>query len=329
MLRKHNPSLAILLLLGLTVTARAQEAPAIRPTPRTASPGGLGFDLFGTAGVNRPEARDSFEAVGLRANPIDFGGGIRLTGLRSGIFLQVSGAHWAETGERVFIDSDGTTFPLGIPLDVKTTFIDGTLGVKRALGNGRTPSLVYVGGGAGVVRYSESSPFSESGDDLDLTKLAYHALAGVEIPIVRRLAAVVDAKYRFVPALLGDGGVSAVLGEHSVGGLQAAVGLRIGFGGGGTVRPDAPATPAKVAPATPIPDVQPPVSRPSETVIVERAPVYLLPDAGRTPLKTLEAGTRITILEQKGDWVQIEFRDPQFGRRVGFVQKRFVRQPNE
>jgi hypothetical protein len=59
-------------------------------------------------------------------------------------------------------------------------------------------------------------------------------------------------------------------------------------------------------------------------VIAEATPAFILPDATRTPLRTLPAGTTVRILEEKGDWVQVEFNDPQYGRRVGYVQRRFV-----
>ena len=59
-------------------------------------------------------------------------------------------------------------------------------------------------------------------------------------------------------------------------------------------------------------------------MITASAPVFLLPDATMTPLRTLTAGTSIRILEEKGDWIRIEFRDNQYGARVGYVQRKFV-----
>ena len=63
----------------------------------------------------------------------------------------------------------------------------------------------------------------------------------------------------------------------------------------------------------------------SAAIVLERAPVYVLPDVRRTPLRTLETGTQIKVLEQQGDWDQIEFADSQWGPRIGWIQKRFVR----
>ena len=62
-----------------------------------------------------------------------------------------------------------------------------------------------------------------------------------------------------------------------------------------------------------------------QAVLVERAPVYLRADATRTPLRTLNPGAEVTVMREQGGWVQVEFRDPQFGSRTGFVEARFVR----
>ena len=43
------------------------------------------------------------------------------------------------------------------------------------------------------------------------------------------------------------------------------------------------------------------------------------------PLRQVAAGTRLRILDQTTDWVHVEFDDPQYGRRVGYIQKAFVR----
>ena len=59
--------------------------------------------------------------------------------------------------------------------------------------------------------------------------------------------------------------------------------------------------------------------------VVAEGPVFLLPDATRTPLRTLAAGTPLMLLAQKGDWYQVTFDDPQLGRRTGWMEARFVR----
>jgi hypothetical protein len=55
------------------------------------------------------------------------------------------------------------------------------------------------------------------------------------------------------------------------------------------------------------------------------APIYLLPDANRTPLATLSVGTRVKVLEEQGEWLRAEFKDSRLGLRVGFIRASSVR----
>lgn len=320
---------AALLLATLLASNAAAQEPQPAPQPAaTASRDRVGVDIFGGAGVGFPAARDSFDALGLRTTSFDFGGGARVTNLWGSVFAQVTANRWSDSGERAFVADDGSVFSLGIPLDVDATFVDATLGVKTVYRreDGRISYLSYVGFGAGVVRYEERSPFAEAGDDLKTTKPSYHGLLGVEVPITSALAIAVDGRYRYIPDLLGEQGVSAVLEEKSFGGFQTAVWLRLGFGGPRfVVAPTAPAGP-EPPPQPPMMPTQPPLRdvRPEGTFTVA-APVFALPDATRTPLRTLPAGSTFAVRDQKGDWVQIEFHDPQWGRRVGWVERKFVK----
>lgn len=54
------------------------------------------------------------------------------------------------------------------------------------------------------------------------------------------------------------------------------------------------------------------------------APIYLQPGA-QTPLRVAKAGTLFKVLQEDADWVEVEFNDPQFGRRVGWVEKKLLR----
>src|SRR5687767_10335182 len=133
-------------LLFSTTAVSTQERPQDRPAEAQAAPEGLGLDLFGGAGFSWPAAKDSFRAVDLSSTALDFGGGARLTGLPGRVFGQVAVAHWWDTGERAFVAEDGTSFPLGIPLEVTATFLDATIGLKYPArsSTGRTSSLYYL-----------------------------------------------------------------------------------------------------------------------------------------------------------------------------------------
>ena len=60
-------------------------------------------------------------------------------------------------------------------------------------------------------------------------------------------------------------------------------------------------------------------------VTLEDAPVYLLPDVTRTPLRILARDTSLRVLRDDGDWLQVEFQDRQFGARIGYIEKKKVR----
>lgn len=63
-----------------------------------------------------------------------------------------------------------------------------------------------------------------------------------------------------------------------------------------------------------------------EATVIAAAPIYLYPDATRTPLRTAAVNTRLRVVEAEQDgWVRVEFQDPQLGRRTGWVELRFLR----
>jgi len=51
----------------------------------------------------------------------------------------------------------------------------------------------------------------------------------------------------------------------------------------------------------------------------DSTPVYLLPDASRTPLATLKRGEPVDVVEVQEGWVKVEFQDAVYGRRVGYA----------
>lgn len=60
-------------------------------------------------------------------------------------------------------------------------------------------------------------------------------------------------------------------------------------------------------------------------VVTEASPVFLVPDASRTPLATLTAGTLVRVLREERGWYRIEFRDSRFGLRIGYIEAGRVR----
>lgn len=59
-------------------------------------------------------------------------------------------------------------------------------------------------------------------------------------------------------------------------------------------------------------------------VATAHAPVYIAPDASRTPLRTAAQGTVFTVVGEEGEWTKVQFKDPQWGVRVGYVETRLL-----
>ncbi len=66
-------------------------------------------------------------------------------------------------------------------------------------------------------------------------------------------------------------------------------------------------------------------SHSDRAIILENAPIMLLPDANRVPLRVAAKGSSLTLLKDEGEWLQVQFQDPQFGLRIGYVQAKFAR----
>jgi hypothetical protein len=305
-------------------TSSPQAAIAAPPSTRAAT---IGIQGIAIVGLNWPAASKTLEATGLRTKPIEFGGAVQVTNIWRDLFAQVAVSRMSDTGERAFVDDEGNAFPLGIPLSVKTTYLDVSAGWKFASVEQRNV-LSYVGAGAGRVTYVETSPFAQPGEDLDTSTTSYHVLVGAEVRVLKWLSVSGDVRYRWVPDLLGNGGVSAAFGENDFGGFHAGVGVRIGFGG------------PRMRPAPPADDVPPPapesrqppgvpnqVAASNAGTIVGSAPVYLRPDATLEPLRVLESGTSVRILQENDEWIRIQFADRVLGPRVGYVQRKHVQLP--
>jgi opacity protein-like surface antigen len=289
----------------------------------------IGVQGMAIAGVNWLAPSKSLEASGLSTKPIEIGGGVQVTNIWHDLFAQVNISRLSSDGERTFVDDDGTSFPLGIPLSVKATYVDVTAGwkVMQVRETGR-PLLSYFGGGVGRVHYEERSPFALPGDDVDATATSYHIVGGVEMKLLSWLGIAGEVRYRWVPNLLGDGGTSAALEEKDFGGLYAGAGVTLGFGGPTVRRTPPPAQPQP--PPTPAPEpsrIPERVADSESGTILVAAPVYLRPDANLQPLRTLDAGTPVKVLQENGDWIRIEFSDRILGPRVGYVLRKYIQLP--
>jgi hypothetical protein len=65
----------------------------------------------------------------------------------------------------------------------------------------------------------------------------------------------------------------------------------------------------------------------AQTATVRKeAPIYLQPNppARLAPLRVAAAGTVLTVLDEEKGWVQVQFQDPQWGLRTGWVRSELV-----
>jgi opacity protein-like surface antigen len=176
-----------------------------------------------------------------------------------------------------------------------------------------------------AVEYQEAYPYDEATFDGAAvregsgTAIGFHAGADVTFLLTPQVGLGVLVRYSRA-SLDFDTPAGGSL-SMDVGGLQAGAGVRFRFGGKPRVPP--PTRPLVTQPAAPpVPGLAQP-DREVATLI--DAPVYLYPDEKRTPLRVLSKGTRVRVLRDDGEWLNVEFDDPQWGPRLGYILKRHVR----
>ena len=121
--------------------------------------------------------------------------------------------------------SDGSVFPLGIPLTARITPLELSAGYRF-----RASARVIPYGGGGVTRYAyvEASDFADSGENADATHMGYLLLGGVEVRAHRWIGVSVDVQYTHVTGILGSGGVAKEFDENNLGGTAVRVKVLVG-----------------------------------------------------------------------------------------------------
>jgi opacity protein-like surface antigen len=204
-------------LLAVTAPAAAQStiepAPALEVRP---------FFVMTAQGFS---ATETFKAVfGGSVKPF-FGGGAQLA-FRNGLYADVTISRFSASGERAF-SSNGEVFKLGIPLTATIVPIEVTGGYRFGADKLRHFNP-YLGAGFGTYRYTETSDFSDVGDNVDERGSGYLAVGGIEMRIHRWIIVSGDAQYTHVGGILGKNGISQQVGEDNLGGLAARFRLIIG-----------------------------------------------------------------------------------------------------
>jgi Outer membrane protein beta-barrel domain len=165
----------------------------------------------------------TFEAVAGTSHVASVGGGIQVAGVWRSLFIDVGVSRQSIDGSRVFV-SDGAVFRLDIPVDISLAPVDLVVGWRSA----RQRFSPYVGGGASLVSYRETSPFSQSGDDVKERARGAVLLAGADLHMRKFVWVGGELRYRAVAGVLGEGGASEAFGEDQLGGLQYSIRVSIG-----------------------------------------------------------------------------------------------------
>ena len=63
--------------------------------------------------------------------------------------------------------------------------------------------------------------------------------------------------------------------------------------------------------------------------VLANAPIYVTPVVTQTPLRVAAPGTTLQVLDDQGEWAKIAYNDPQWGRRIGWVQRSTIRIKDE
>ena len=175
------------------------------------------------------------------------------------------------------------------------------------------------------VQYSDEYPydtatFSEAPVG-DVSKTAIGVHGGVDVTWLLSRQIGVGGTLRYARAGIDLSTPAGGATSFDAGGLQAAVVLKVRILGKPPAR-----VPVRPTPPRNVPRPQDPVAGAVSTAVTTAtAPVFLRPDATLTPLRQLPTGTRLRVLDQTADWLHVEFEDRQYGRRVGYIQRAFVR----
>jgi opacity protein-like surface antigen len=186
----------------------------------------IGFRGFADVGGTRFTAGQSFDAVVGTHTGVVFGGGVEAIVARD-FFINVHASRFQKDGTRVFVLNE-EVFDLGIPTTVRVTPVQITGGYRFKVG--RRQIVPYVGGGVGWYRYSETSDFATSDEDVSETSTGYHVLGGAEVRVSRLFGVSGEVEWSGVPDALGQNpnSVSAAFDETDLGGITFRVKFVVG-----------------------------------------------------------------------------------------------------
>ena len=215
-------TLALVLTLATASPLAAQTRRPQARRPAVPAPA-VSFRPFFLVSAEQPAANKTFEAVFGQSLQQFWGGGVQVA-LRSGFYVEVEASRFKKTGQRAFV-FNGQAFRLGIPLSATIMPLELSAGYRFKV----SPRLLpYAGGGIARYSYTETSDFSDTGEDVDATHTGYLVLGGVEVRAHRWVGVSVDVQYTQVTGILGGAGVSKEFGESNLGGTAVRLKVLVG-----------------------------------------------------------------------------------------------------
>lgn len=217
--RFHVRILCVLsVLCGGVSNVAAQDAPKISLRP------------FAEITEERFAATQTF--TGVFGNDVEpfYGGGVQVA-FRDRYYLELGASRFTKTGDRVFRDTAGQVFHLGIPVTAALTPIE-LAGGYRFHPSRRGRRIVwlvpYVGAGVGSYHYQETSAFADTGENLDTSHVGAAVHGGAEFRVHRWIGLAADVQYTHVAGIFGAGGISADTGEKDLGGVAGRFRIIVG-----------------------------------------------------------------------------------------------------
>jgi hypothetical protein len=231
--------------------------PPAKPAPQTTKPAAprnpspISARAFATLGGVMFQAQDSFDAILGSHTGSTFGGGGQVL-LPKGLYAEAAVWRFTRDGERAFVGPGREVFRLGIPLTVTLTPVEITggwryrhcpqprrppqkPGAPRAPQPRVTPTrpcapkvIPYVGGGLSSFKYTETSEFESTNEDVDDRFNGFHVVGGAEYRLMRWVAVGGELAWSSLAEALGDGGVSAAFNEDNLGGATFRLKITVG-----------------------------------------------------------------------------------------------------
>lgn len=153
-----------------------------------------------------------------------WGGALRVRVSRS-LFVGAGMRFFKKDGQRVFLDAPGgTVYPLGHPLSVRLRPIYGFVGWRLRPEAALVP---YLAAGGGITSYREESTVGGVAESTSVNKATWHAALGADYRL-GSFGLGCEARWSWIPNVIGLGGVSRIYGETDLGGFSV-VG-RLSFG---------------------------------------------------------------------------------------------------